>query len=163
MLDGIQSKFVFLFNCRIVTYCNTYKYLGSTLDEFLNFNKTSETQSESAGRALGALITKTIKNGGFPYSIYTMLYECLVCSVSDYGSEIWGFECRDAATKIQLRATRVFLGLPKTATSAGVLAEMSCRTGLSHTDPFVKAILSNPEDGPVKANKTDSGVGRQVF
>ena len=120
-----QSKFVFLFNCRIVTYCNTYKYLGSTLDEFLNFNKTSETQAESAGRALGALITKTIKNGGFPYSIYTMLYECLVCSVSDYGSEIWGFECRDAATKIQLRATRVFLGLPKTATSAGVLAEMS--------------------------------------
>ena len=36
-----QSRFVFLFNHRIVSYCKHYKYLGSTLDEFLNFDKTA--------------------------------------------------------------------------------------------------------------------------
>jgi hypothetical protein len=30
-----QSRIVFLFNHRIVSYCKYYKYLGSTLDEFL--------------------------------------------------------------------------------------------------------------------------------
>ena len=120
-----QSKFMFLFNCRTVNYCKSYKYLGSTLDEFLNFDNTAEIQAEAAGRALGALITKTIKNGGFPFSIYSMLFESTVCSVSDYGAEIWGFESRDAISKLHLRAARCFLGLPKNATSAGVLSEMN--------------------------------------
>ena len=121
----VQSRFVFLFNHRIVTYCESYRYLGATLDEFLNFDKTAEVQAEPAGRALGALITKTIKNGGLPYSIYSMLFECSVSSISDYGAEIWGFEPKDSTTKIHLRAARCFLGLPKHATSAGVLAEIS--------------------------------------
>ena len=120
-----QSKFMFLFNYRTVNYCKSYKYLGTTLDEFLNFDKTAEAQAESAGRALGALITKTIKNGGLPYTIYSMLFECAVCSVSDYGAEIWGFDSKESTNKIHLRAARSFLGLPKNATSAGVLAEIS--------------------------------------
>ena len=73
-----------IFNRRPVIYCKSYKYLGTTLDEFLNFEKTAAAQADPAGRALGALITKTIKNGGLPYSIYTMLFESAVCSVSDY-------------------------------------------------------------------------------
>ena len=120
-----QSKFMFLFNHRTVSYCKTYKYLGTTLDEFLNFDISAEAQAEPAGRALGSLITKTIKNGGLPYSIYSMLFECAVCSISDYGAEVWGFDSKESANKIQLRAARSFLGLPKHATSAGVLAEIS--------------------------------------
>ena len=120
-----QSKFMFLFNHRTVNYCKSYKYLGSTINEFLNFNITAEAQAEAAGRSLGALITKTIKNGGLPFKIYTMLYECTVNSVSDYGSEIWGFELREAINKIHLRAARSFLGLPKHATSSGVMAEIN--------------------------------------
>ena len=54
-----------------------------------------------------------------------MLFECCCTSVSDYGSEVWGFEPRDAVTKINLRAARSFLGLPKNATSVGVLAEIN--------------------------------------
>ena len=123
-----QSKFVFLFNFRTVNYCHSYKYLGTTINEFLNFNKTAEFQAEAAGRALGALITKTIKNGGLPYKIYSMLFECTVNSVSDYGSEAWGFVSRDAVDKIHLRAARSFLGLPKHATSVGVMAEINWLT-----------------------------------
>ena len=120
-----QSRFMFLFNYRVVSYCRKYTYLGTTLDEFLNFQTSADSQAEAAGRALGSLITKTIKNGGLPYKIFSMLYECAVCAVADYGSEIWGYETQDSVNKIQLRAARCFLGLPKHATSAGVLAEIS--------------------------------------
>jgi hypothetical protein len=54
-----------------------------------------------------------------------MLFECCCTSVSDYGSEVWGFEPMDGVTKIHLRAARSFLGLPKNATSVGVLAEIN--------------------------------------
>ena len=54
-----------------------------------------------------------------------MLFESTVCSVSDYGAEVWGFDSTDTITRIQLRAARCFLGLPKNATSAGVLSEMN--------------------------------------
>ena len=106
-------------------YCRTYKYLGVTLNEFLDFEITAEAQAEAAGRAVGALITKAIKNGGLPFKIYKMLYECSCTSVSDYGSEIWGYLPRDAITKIHARAARAYLGLPKNVTRDGVLAEMN--------------------------------------
>ena len=95
-----QSKFMFIFNKRQVNYCTSYRYLGVTLNEFLDYNFTADIQSEPAGRALGAIITKTIKNGGLPYNIYSMLFECCCTSVSDYGSEIWGYEPKDTVKKI---------------------------------------------------------------
>ena len=120
-----QSKFMYLFNKRPVDYCKTYKYLGMTLDEFLDFNITAEAQADAAGRALGSLIAKTIKNGGLPFKIYSMLYDCSCTSVSDYGSEIWGFSPREAIIKIHLRAARSYLGLPKNVTKVGVLSEIN--------------------------------------
>ena len=61
-----QSRFMFLFNQRTISYCKSYKYLGTTLDEFLDYRKSADAQADAAGRALGSLITKTIKNGGLP-------------------------------------------------------------------------------------------------
>ena len=101
-----QSQFMFLFNRRTVSYCKKYTYLGTTLDEFLNFETSADSQSSAAGRALGSLITKTIKNGDLTYSIFTMLYACAVCAVSDYGSEIWGNEIKDDLNKIHLHKTK---------------------------------------------------------
>ena len=88
-------------------------YLGLTLNEFLDFDRTAEAQAEAAGRAVGALITKTIKNGVFPFKIY----ECSCTSVSNYDSENWGYLPREAITKIHLRAARSYLGLPKNVTN----------------------------------------------
>ena len=90
-----QSKFVFLFNWRTVNYCKSSRYLGTTLNKFQNFNKTTEVQAELAGRGLGLFITKNIKNGGLPFFIYAMLFDCTLCSLSDY-DVIWGFESRYA-------------------------------------------------------------------
>ena len=120
-----KSNFMFIFNKRPVEYCSSYKYLGVTINEFLNYDFTANAQAEPAGRALGALIAKTIKNGGLPYNIYSMLFECCCASISDYGSEIWGFEPREGVSKIHLRAARSYLGVPKNTTSVAVLSEIN--------------------------------------
>ena len=81
-------------------------------------------QSDSAGRALSSIITKMIKNKGFPFSVYSILYQACVCSISQYGSEVFGYAEYDAAFKLHMRAARKFLGLPKNVTSFGLVSEM---------------------------------------
>ena len=53
-----------------------------------------------------------------------MLYDSCVSSVSDYSAALTGFSDYECLTKIQLRAIRAFLGLPKNAPNAGVLSEV---------------------------------------
>ena len=73
-----QSKFMFLFNWRPVPYCTSYKYLGCNFNEHLDYNYTFEKQADAAGRALGSVITKMIKNKGFPNSVYSRLYQSCI-------------------------------------------------------------------------------------
>ena len=116
---------MFIFNKRSVEYCASYKYLGVTINEFLDYNFTAAIQADSAGRALGSIIAKSIKCGGLPYNVFSMLFDSCCSSISDYGSEIWGFEPREEINKIHLRAARTFLGVPKNTTSSGILAEIN--------------------------------------
>ena len=78
----------------------------------------------SAGRALSLLISKLIKNKGFPYNVFTTLYEACVRSICHYGSEVFGFEEFNSQMKLHLRAARAYLGLPKNVTSSGLLSEL---------------------------------------
>lgn len=119
-----RSRFLFLFNKQPVPYCSFYKYLGCNINEHLDFNFTMDMQADSAGRALSSVVTKMIKNKGFPFSIYSILYQACVCSVSQYGSEVFGFDKFDSTFKLHLRAARAFLGLPKNVTSYGLVSEL---------------------------------------
>ena len=65
-----------------------------------------------------------IKNQGFPFNVYSILYKACVCSISEYGSEIFGYEYFEATFKLHLRAARAFLGLPKNVTSFGLVSEL---------------------------------------
>ena len=65
-----QSRFVFLFNNRPVSYCKAYKYLGTSIDEFLSQKFTMDKHCEGAERALASIIAKMIKFGGFPLSVF---------------------------------------------------------------------------------------------
>ena len=105
-------------------YCHHYTYLGVTLNEYLDFRFTCKVQSDSASRALSAIVTKMIKNSGFPYNIYSLLYESCVTSISDYGAEIFGYNDYDSNLNLHLRAIRAFIGVPKNAAKAGVLSEI---------------------------------------
>ena len=64
------------------------------------------------------------KNGGFPYNVYSLLYKTCVCSVSQYGCEVFGFEQYNSLLKLPLRAARAFLGLSKNATMYGLISEL---------------------------------------
>ena len=119
-----QSRFVFLFNRNPVPYCQYYKYLGCTINEYLDFAFTAQVQAESAGRALSKIITKMIKNQGFPYNVYSILYNACVCSISGYGSEVFSFDHYDSTFKVHLRAARAFLGMPKNVASFGLVSEL---------------------------------------
>ena len=120
-----RSNFIFKFENKTVNYCMQYKYLGVTINENLDFENTTEELSGAAGRALGGIITNMIKNGGFPLKVYKILYESCVCSISDYGSEIFGFHQYDSIEKLHSRAIRAFLGVPKTAPIAGIRSEIN--------------------------------------
>ena len=120
-----QSQFCFLFNHRPVPYCDSYKYLGVNINKNLNFPFTVDKQAEAAERALSSIITKMIKNQGFPFSVFSMLYNACVSSVSDYSAGVTGFSEYASLMKLQLRAIRSFLGVPKNAPNAGVLSEVN--------------------------------------
>ena len=120
----MQSRFIFLFNNRPVPYCKSYKYLGCCINEHLDYNYTAEVQADSAGRALSSMITKMIKNKGFPFSIFSILYQACICSISQYGSEVYGFKKYESNVKLHLRAARAFLGLPKNVASFGLVSEL---------------------------------------
>ena len=81
-------------------------------------------QCEAAGRALSAIISKMIKNGGFPYWVYTTLVDSCVNSIVDYTSAVTGFNHDEEALKIQLRAARAYLGIPRNGTKCAILSEI---------------------------------------
>ena len=107
-----------------VPYCTDYKYLGANLNEFLDYNFTASCLADAAGRALSSIITKMIKNGGFPYNVYSVLYETCVTSISDYAAEVTGYSQYQPTLDLHTRAIRAFLGLPKNSCSVGVLSEV---------------------------------------
>ena len=76
-----QTKFSFQFDGRPVPFCKQYKYLGLTINEHLDFQKNLSILGDSANRALSSIISKMIKNGGFPFKVYTMLYISFVTSI----------------------------------------------------------------------------------
>ena len=120
-----QSRFVFLFNKRPLEYCHSYKYLGTTLNCHLDYAFTLNILAESASRALGSIVCKMIKNGGFPYKVFTLLVDCCVNSILDYAGEVFGFKDYNIADNIYLRAARVFMGLPRNAPKQGIISEIN--------------------------------------
>jgi hypothetical protein len=120
-----QSKYMFIFDMQPVPYCTSYKYLGANINEFLDFKFTAECLADSAGRALSSIITKMIKHGGFPFNVYTIVYEACVTSISDYCSEITGYTQYEPTVQLHTRAIRAFLGLPKNSCNEGVLSEVN--------------------------------------
>ena len=119
-----QSKFLFLFDKRPISYCSSYKYLGISIDEKLSFKFSVDLQVQSAERALSSVITKMIKNEGFPLNVFSTLYKSCVTSISDSSSAVTGYEENESLLKLHLRAIRSFLGLPKNAPNTGVLSEI---------------------------------------
>ena len=119
-----RSGFNFVFEGGNVEFCENYKYLGITINEHLSYEKARNDLAESASRALSGIITKMIKNGGFPFNVYTVLYESCVCSITDYGSEVLGFSEYQATERVHNKAARAYLGVTRSTPIPGIRVEM---------------------------------------
>ena len=64
------------------------------------------------------------KKQGFPFNVYSILYESCVTSINDYAGEVIGFSQYERSVQLQARAIRAYLGLPKNSCRVGVLSEV---------------------------------------
>ena len=55
--------------------------------------------------------------------MYSILYQACICSISLYGSEVYGYSKFDSLSNLQHRAIRAFLGMPKNVTTCGLVSE----------------------------------------
>ena len=120
-----RSKFKFKFGHQNVKYCQKYKYLGLTINQFLNFEQMSNSFAGPASRALNAVICKMIKNKGFPFNIFEMLYNSCVTSICDYAHDVIGFHQYSASDKIHTKAIRSYIGVGHSAPLCAIRSEMS--------------------------------------
>ena len=152
-----RTMFEFKFEGKKVEFCDQYRYLGVTLNANLNFEKTTEELCDSAGRALNSIVTKMIKNGGFPLRVYKILYESCVCTITDYSSEVFGFKEYGSIEKIHSKAIRVFLGVSKTSPIPGLRSELNWLEPRSRTQVKMVRMLHR------LCNLPDSRITKRIF
>ena len=99
-------------------YCSVYKYLGANINEYLDFTFTANCLADTAGRALSSIVTKMIKKGGFPYNVYTVLYNACVTSITDHSSKF------ESSLQVHIRSIHAYLGLPNNSVNVRVLSEV---------------------------------------
>jgi hypothetical protein len=115
-----------------IALTDRYKYLGLVLTEHLDFAVTAKAVAQSANRALGLVIAKAKSFGGVSYSVFTKLFESVVCPVIAYGAAIWGTDVFSCINSVQYRAARFFLNVNKHTANAAVSGDtgwtpMDCR------------------------------------
>ena len=118
------TDFKFMYGDTELDKVKHYKYLGIILDEHLTYNDCVQTLADSAGRALGGVISKfkTLKNVG--YDTFTKLFIAGVQPVYEYSAGVWGYHKAYAIDKVQNRAMRYYLGVHKFAPNAALTSEM---------------------------------------
>ncbi len=109
-----RTKVCFTWEGSQIGVVSGYKYLGVFLDEFLDFNVHCEAIHNSAGRALGAIISKFSYFRNIGFKTFDKLFASNVASVMSYGVSSIGLK-DFSFERIQSRAARYFLGVhPKT-------------------------------------------------
>ncbi len=99
----------------LVDICQQYQYLGIIINEHLCYEITTTTLAESAGKALGGVISKfkSFKIVGF--QTFSKLYHSGIVPVMDYCAGVCGYRKHSSCSNIQNRAQRYFLGVHQKA------------------------------------------------
>ena len=127
----IRSNYIFRCNNNIVDYCDSYKYLGVWMDEFLTFTINATAIAKCASRALGALMSKVANTGGMTHKVYTKLYTSTVEPILKYGSGIWGTKQFNCISAIQNRACKFYLSVGKNCSNIATRGDMGWTSCLS--------------------------------
>ena len=113
----------------------SYKYLGVIMDEFLSFEECVTELEGSGSRALGSIIGKTKDNYDLGHLSFRKLFESCVSPILDYSSGVWSLgKDHQKLDNIQLRAIRLYCGIPCNAPIAGLLSEMCWTSGMVRRD-----------------------------
>ncbi|XP_053402804.1 uncharacterized protein LOC128558049 [Mercenaria mercenaria] len=102
-----------------------YTYLGLLMHEHLDLNVMVKDVAQSASRALGLVIAKCKVMGGFPYDVFTKLYDTVVWPVISYGSAIWGYRSFSCIDAVHNRAMRFYLGVGRYTPNLALAGEMA--------------------------------------
>ena len=70
-----QTMFKFTYGSKAIDIVKCYKHSGVIFDEFMSYDECSKTLSESAGRALGALISKFKRFRDIGYETFIKLFD----------------------------------------------------------------------------------------
>ncbi len=88
-----------------------YKYLGITLNEYLEYDTTATILSEAPGRALGAVVAKRRHLSDLGFKTFEKLFCTGVVPILGYCSEMWVFKNVQSSERIQERLIRFYLGV----------------------------------------------------
>ena len=102
------------------------RWLGIWFDQKLTFRHHVNTKVASATKVFNTLQALANTQSGLSAQAVTQLYKSCVCTVSDYGSEIWWKGQKGFLDKLQLlqnKATRKVLGAFKTTPARAMEAE----------------------------------------
>ena len=119
-----QTTFTFKYGQKDLSLVNEYKYIGVILDENLTYASCSKTLADSAGRALGAVISKFKQFKEVGYHTFTKMFNTCVVPVLDYSCEIWGKNNVCHSDLIQNKACRYFLGVHNFTAIPALYGEM---------------------------------------
>ena len=75
--------------------------------------------ADSAGRAVGSIVSKMKFCKDIGYSTFSQLYEACVCPILVYAAGVWAFKDVKKINSIQNRAIRCFLGVHAFACNPG--------------------------------------------
>ena len=117
------SSFTFSCGSHNLEFCHEYKYLGYWINEFLDIGDSLQKVFNRANQALGLIIAKSKAIGGFPFAVFSKLYDVSVISIFSYIAHLWAFTSSPLAVKVQNNALRFFFGLGKAAPTAALLGD----------------------------------------
>ncbi len=100
-----------MYGSYLVNICQQYQYLGIIISEHLSYEITETTLAESAGRALGGVISKFKSFTNVGFQTFSKLYHSAVVPVMDYCAGVRGYRKHSPYSNIQNRALRYFLGV----------------------------------------------------
>ena len=83
-----RSKYIFTCGDMNIELQNDYTYLGSILNEFLDFNLTTKIVTKSVNKALGLVMAKCKTIDGVSYDVFKKLFDSLVSPIIEYGATI---------------------------------------------------------------------------
>ena len=110
-----MSEFNFKLGLDYIVKTDKYRYLGRTINEFLDSSLTGNTMAEGALRALGKLLSKYYANKGLDIKTYQKLFDCCIIPIMDIALVCGGtnrMRVLKGHKREQCDASWVLIGMP---------------------------------------------------